>query len=180
VLERAGRVKLFGVADPALAGRTVSIVFAATHGVVAHARVAKDGSFDTTAPLPPSGVRDTNAARYTAVLGKEESINLKLRRRMVITSTSSSKGSVTIAGRVVGPLGVPVQSITLTRRVSCTKDSVVKVFRPAADGSFRVTVKAPKGLGTAVYRMTTKVRNSAQGHALFNTYTLPRAIDLQR
>jgi hypothetical protein len=180
VLERAGRVKLFGVADPALAGKTVSIVLAATHSVVAHARVAKDGSFDTTAPLPSAAVRNTNAARYTAVLGKEESINLKLRRRMVITSTSSRKGYVTIAGRVVGPLGVPRQPITLSRRVSCTKDSVVKVFRPGADGRFRVTVKAPKGLGTAVYRMTTSVRNSPQGHALFKTYTLPRAVDLQR
>jgi hypothetical protein len=178
VLERAGRVKLFGVADPALAGKTVSIVFQASHAVVAHAKVAKDGSFDTTAALPPSSVRDTNAARYTAVLGKEKSINLKLRRRMVIRSMTAHKGRVTIVGRVLPPLGSPVRSITLTRRVSCKDEKVVTRFKPHSDGRFRITVKAPKGAGTAVYRMTTKVRNSPHGHALFETYTLPRAVDL--
>jgi len=178
VLERAGRVKLFGVADPALAGKTVSIVFQASHDVVAHAKVAKDGSFDTTAALPPSSVRDTNAARYTAVLGKEKSINLKLRRRMVVKSMTARHGRVTIVGRVLLPLGKPLQSITLTRRVSCKDEKVVTRFHPRKDGRFRITVKAPKGEGTAVYRMTTKVRNSPRGHALFNTYTLPRAVDL--
>jgi hypothetical protein len=178
VLERAGRVKLFGVADPALVGKTVSIVFQASHSVVAHARVAKDGSFDTTAALPRSSVRDTNSARYTAVLGKERSINLKLRRRMVIRSMTAHKGRVTIVGRVLPPLGKPVRAITLSRRVSCKDEKVVTRFKPHSDGRFRITVKAPKGAGTAVYRMTTQVRNSPRGHAFFNTYTLPRAVDL--
>ncbi|MCW2989498.1 MAG: hypothetical protein JWM73_92, partial [Solirubrobacterales bacterium] len=44
----------------------------------------------------------------------------------------------------------------------------------------RITVTAPKGLGTAVYRMTTEVRNSPAGHAMFKTYTLPRAVELSR
>lgn len=180
VLERAGRVKLTGVAHPSLAGRTVSIVFGATGQVVARARVAKDGSFDTTAPLPRAAIRDTNAARYTAKLGKEESINLKLSRRMVLSSMTSRNGRVTIAGRVIPPLGKPLQAITLTRRVSCTEERVVTRFKPRSDGRFRITVKAPKGLGTAVYRMTTKVRSSATGSGLFETYTLPRAVDLKR
>lgn len=180
VLERAGRVKLFGVADPALAGKTVSIVFGATGNTVAHAEVAKDGSFDTTAPLPPASVRDTNAARYTAKLGKDKSINLKLRRRMIIRSMTSNNGRVTIVGRVIPPLGRPLQPITLKQRVSCNDDKVIGRFRPQRDGSFRITVKAPKGVGTAVYRMITEVRDSATGHAMFKTYTLPRAVELQR
>lgn len=180
VLERAGRVKLFGVADPALAGRTVAIVFGATGDTVAHAKVDKDGSFDTTAPLPPANVRDTNAARYTAKLGKEKSINLKLRRRMIVQSMTSHNGKVTIVGRVVPPLGRPLQPITLKQRVSCNDDKVVGHFRPHRDGSFRITVKAPTGGGTAVYRLTTQVRNSPTGHAMFKTYTLPRAVELQR
>ena len=180
VLERAGRVKLFGFADPALAGKKVAIVFNATGRTVAHARVSKDGRFDTTAPLPPMSIRDSNAARYMATLGDDESINLKLRRRMVLKSMTSRNGRVTIAGRVLPPLGQPARTITLTRRVSCTKEKVVTRFKPGSDGRFRISVKAPKGVGTAVYRMTTKVRASAGGTTLFETYTLPRAVELRR
>jgi hypothetical protein len=180
VLERGDRVKLTGVADTSLAGKTVAIVFNATGKTVAHAKVAQDGSFDTTAALPPERLRDTNDARYMATLGQEESINLKLRRRMLLTSMTSDNGKVTITGRVIPPLGKPLQPITLKRRVSCTREQVVTRFKPDADGGFRVTVKAPKGLGTAVYRMTTKVRVTAQGSGMFDTYTLPRAVDLDR
>jgi len=178
VLERGGRVKLLGVADPALAGRKVALVFDATGRRVATARVDQDGSFATTAPLPPAAIRDSNAARYRAVLGNEESINLKLRRRMVIGSMTSRNRRVTITGRVLPPLARPLKKITLTRRVSCTEEKVVTRFMPRRDGSFRVTVKAPRGLGTVVYRMTTKVRNSSTATALFETYTLPRAVDI--
>ncbi|HUS22443.1 MAG TPA: hypothetical protein VMZ66_10580 [Aeromicrobium sp.] len=180
VLERDHRVRLNGVADPALAGKRVAIVFEGTGRVVAHAKVARNGWFDTTAPLPPVNLRDTNDARYRAKLGEDESINLKLRRRMVLKSIDSEDGSVTISGRVLPPLGVPLEAITLSRRVSCEKEQVVARFKPRPDGFFRVTVKAPKGVGAAVYRMTTQVRFSAAGSALFETYTLPRAVELNR
>lgn len=180
VLERGGRVRLNGVADPALVGKRVAIVFNATGRTVAHALVEEDGTFATTAPLPPRRLRDTNDARYMAKLGSDESINLKLRRRMVIDSMTAEGRRVTITGRVVPPLSRPLQEITLTRRVSCTEEKVVTRFMPRSDGRFRVTVMAPKNLGTAVYRMTTRVRNSSTGTALFETYTLPRAVDLDR
>ncbi|MFL5847132.1 MAG: hypothetical protein ACJ762_20835 [Solirubrobacteraceae bacterium] len=180
VLERGNRVVLNGVAATSYAGKTVDIVFNATGDVVAHAKIAHDGSFDTTAPLPPERLRDTNDARYQAIVGKEESINLKLRRRMIVTSMTSDNGKVTIAGRVLPPLGKPLQAVTLRRRTSCKTEQVVTRFRPGSDGRFRITVKAPKGVGTAVYRMTTKVRVSAQGTGMFDTYTLPRAVDLDR
>jgi hypothetical protein len=180
VLERGHRVKLTGVADPSLAGKSVAIVFNATGKVVAHAKVNPDGSFDTTAPLPPRRLRDTNDARYMATLGKEESINLKLRRRMILRSMTSANGKVTITGRVIPPLDKPLEAITLKRRVSCDKEAVVTRFKPRKSGFFRITVKAPKGVGTAVYRMTTKVRVHPNGSGLFDTYTLPRAVDLQR
>lgn len=180
VLERSGRVKLTGVADPALAGKRVTIVFNATGKSVARATVNPDGSFDTTAALPPRHLRSTNDARYKATLGKEESINLKLRRRMVVRSMTAANGKVTIVGRVLPPLGKPLQAITLKQRVSCKDEKVVKRFKPGRDGRFTVTVDAPKGLGTAVYRLTSRVRFSANGTGLFNTFTLPRAVDLQR
>jgi hypothetical protein len=180
VLERGRRVRLTGVADPALAGRTVKIVFAATGRVAARAEIDEDGGFAATAPLPPRSIRSSNRARYTAVLGDERSSNLKLQRRMVVDSMTADGRRVTIAGRVLPPLGRPLARITLTRRVSCTKEVVEKRFRPDADGSFRVTVTAPRGLGAAVYRMTTHVRYSATGTGTFKTYTLPRAVDLAR
>lgn len=180
VLERSGGVKLSGVADPALAGRTVAIVFGATGRTVGYAKVARDGTFGTTAPLPPASLRGSNAARYTAALGPERSLDLKLRRRMIIRSMAARGRRVTITGRVVRPLARPVRAITLTRRVSCTEERVVTRFRPRPDGTFRVTVLAPKGLGSAVYRMTTKVLNSSSGRALFETFTLPRAVALAK
>lgn len=179
VLERAGRVLLTGVADTSLAGRTVDIVFGATGERVAEALVAPDGSFETTAPLPPRALRDTNVARYRATLGRERSLDLKLRRRMIVSSMTSRNGLVTITGRVVGPLTRPVAPITITQRVSCNDSKVVKRFRPRRDGSFRVTVAAPKGQGTAVYRLATSVRPSAHSHRLVPTFTLPRAVDLR-
>jgi hypothetical protein len=177
VVQRGHRVKLTGVADRKLAGRTVAIVFSATGRTVAHAKVSKGGTFQTTAPLPPASIRNTNAARYVAKVGSERSINLKLRRRMILSSISSRHGTITIVGHVVRPLGRPAAPLVLRRRISCQQMKVVGRFRPRSDGSFRVVVKAPRGPGAAVYRLTTFVRNPG-GHRLFSTFTLPRAVEL--
>jgi hypothetical protein len=179
VVERNGRVKLIGVADQRLAGKTVDIVFEHTGEVVGHAKVARDGGFTTAAPLPDANVRDTNLARYIAKLGRERSLDLKLRRRMIVDSMTSKGGKVTISGRVVRPLGSPVRTITLTRRVSCNHTEVVKRFTPDRDGTFRVTVPNPKNAnGAAVYRLGTQVRKTTSNPKLFPTFTLPRAVEL--
>ncbi len=178
VIERGDRVRLLGAADKRYVGKTVSLVFGATGRVVARAKVAKDGSFTATAKAPAKRLRGTNAARYQARIGKERSLDLKLRRRMMLTSVTSRAGKVTIAGRVLGPLGKPVKTITLTRRVSCKRMEVVKRFKPGSDGRFRVTVPAPKGQGAAVFRLGTQVRKTERNPKLFPTFTLPRAVDL--
>lgn len=179
VLPRDGRVKLNGAADRRYVGRTVSVVFGATGRVVARAKVRRDGSFATTAPMPPRRLRSTNAARYEARIGRERSLDLKLQRRMVLSSIVSRAGKVTITGRVVGPLGSPLRTITLTRRVSCRRSERVARFRPRRDGRFRITVAAPKGRDTAVYRLGTKVRRTTTNPKLFPTFTLPRAVELR-
>jgi hypothetical protein len=178
VLEQRGRVKLLGAADRALVGRTVDIVFSATGNVVAHAQVQPDGSFATTATLPARSIRFTNRARYQAVVGKERSLRLKLHRRMVVSGLTSKGGKVTISGRVLPPLGSPVRTIVLTRRLSCSKTEVVKRFKPARDGSFRVTVAGPVGQAAAVYRMQTSVRKTTRNPKHYPTFTLPRAVEL--
>jgi len=179
VLRSGSRVRLLGAADKRFVGRRVGIVFSATGRQVATAVVRKDGSFATSAPLPPRAIRSTNRARYIARIGSEKSLDLKLERRMFISSARTSNGRVTIIGRVTRPLGSPVQTITLVRRVSCKKTEVVKRFKPTRTGSFRVTVAAPPRQQAAVYRLGTRVRKTPRNPKLFPTFTLPRAVELR-
>ncbi|MCZ4494802.1 MAG: hypothetical protein JWP53_3733 [Conexibacter sp.] len=182
VLEQGSRVKLLGAANRAYVGKRVAIRLRATGRVVAHATVRKDGSFQTTAAMPPRAYLATharaNSVRYRAEIGKELSLPLKLQRRLIVSSLTSKAGKVTIAGRVVRPLTTPVSTIRLVRRVSCHKVVLVKRFKPNADGTFRVTVKAPKGQAAAIYRMVTSVREKASNPRSYPTFTLPRGVAL--
>jgi hypothetical protein len=147
---------------------------------VARAKVGADGFFRTTAPLPAAKLRTSNGARYTAEIGGERSLPLKLARRMTLTKLSASAGQVTLTGHVARPLSNPVRPIRLVRRVSCHKSVVVKTFRPNADGSFKTTVSAPKGAAAAVYRLSTRVRKNTHNAKTYPTYTLPAGVDLDR
>ena len=55
---------------------------------------------------------------------------------------------------------------------------VVKRFKPARDGSFRVRLKAPDDGEAAVYRMTTRVKLYEWFRKTYPTFTLPRYVDL--
>jgi len=178
VLRQGSRVKLFGVADRALVGKRVTIRFTADRRVVARPVVRRNGSFSATAPLPAASIRNTNRARYQAAVGKEKSIELKLVRRMIVSRLSSANGRVTIAGRVIRPLGSPIQPIVVRRRVSCRKTEVVARIKPSRTGAFRVTVAAPPKSLAATYRLETKVRKFTSNPKLFPTYTLPRAVEV--
>jgi hypothetical protein len=178
VQERAGKVRLLGVADRSLAGQQVKIVFPHTGKVVATPTIRPDGGFSAKAKLPPKALRSTNDARYMAVVGKEKSLSLKLERRMIVTRADSANGKVTIAGRLTRPLSQPASTITVSRRVSCKKTEVVKRIKPSANGKFKVTVDAPEGELAAVYRLTSRVRKTTRNHKTYPTFTLPRAIAL--
>lgn len=183
VLRQGKAVKLLGAANRDYAGRQVAIRLKATKKVVGHATVQKDGSFQTTAPLPPATYRTKAKAdlvRYTAEIGKEHSLPLKLDRRMIVSSLTSKDGKVTISGRVVGPLTKPATTIRLLRRVSCRQQALVTTFKPGRDGRFSVTVDAPAGQVAAVYRMTTSVRANAKNPKRFPTFTLPRGVALDQ
>lgn len=178
VVRKGSRVTITGVADKRFVGRSVTIKFAADGSIAGRALVAPNGTFKTTAALPSKRLRASNRARYQAVLDKEKSLNLKLERRMYVDRLTAKDGRVTVAGRVTRPLGTPSQTITLTRRVSCRRSEVVTRFKPGADGRFSVTVDAPKGQNSAVYRLGTKVRKTQMNKKLFPTFTLPRGVDL--
>lgn len=172
------RVQLLGAADHRFVGRRVRIVFTATGQTAATATVGPDRLFRTTATLPPRALRGTNRARYQAVIDDERSLRLKLMRRMQVRRIASAGGKVTIAGRVVRPLGRPRQEVVVRRRVSCRDSEVVGRFTPARDGTFEVTVPTPAGVGAAVYRLTTRVRKRPHRPKLFPTFTLPRVVEV--
>ncbi len=179
VLPRGNRVRLFGVADRALIGRRVTIKFTRTGATVGTPVVAKDGTFTTTAPLPARSIRDDNSTRYQAWIGRERSLPLKLARRMVLSGLSSRNGKVTISGRVIRPFGQPIQTIVVKRQISCKRMEVVARIKPSRTGAFRVTVDAPPKTLAATYRLITKVRGTVRNPKLFNTYTLPRAVEIR-
>jgi hypothetical protein len=180
VLQRDGYVRLYGAADRKYLRKRVTIVSSWNGKVVARAKVRRDGTFTVKGKLPPRALRQTNRARYQARIGKERSLRLKLYRRMLVTRMASARGKVTIAGRVVLPLARPVRTITIKRRVSCTKNVVVKTLHPDAKGRFSVTLGAPPKGQAAVYRLATKVRKNTRNKKLFPTFTLPRAVALKQ
>jgi hypothetical protein len=178
VVRRKGRVRLLGAADRALAGRRVSIVYTDTKRRVARPKVGRDGLFRATAPLPPRAVRNTNRARYVARIGKERSLKLKLRRRLLIDSVRPKGRAVVMRGHITRPLGKPIQQVVVIRRVSCGGARVVKRFKPRRDGSFRVTLQGAKTRQVATFRFRTKVRFRVGNLRLFRTYTLPTYVDI--
>jgi hypothetical protein len=180
VLERNGYARLYGAADGRFIGKRVNIVGSWNGRTAATATVAKDGTFLAKGKLPPLALRRGNRARYQAKIGTERSLRLKLFRRMLVTQLSSRSGKVTIKGRVVLPLGQPIQKITIKRRVSCTKNVVVKSLRPDSKGRFSITLGGPPSGQAAVYRLATKVRKNQHNRKLFPTFTLPRAVALRR
>ncbi|WP_445150323.1 hypothetical protein [Baekduia sp. Peel2402] len=184
VLKQDGKVKLIGAANRDYVGKKVAIRLRRGDKVVAHAVVKKDGSFETTAPLPPAAVmashKESNTLRYRAEIGKELSLPLKLQRRLTVSTLkqSSDGKTVKITGRVIGPLTTPVSDVRVVRRVSCRKVVLVKRFKPNANGTFSVSVPAPKGQSAAVYRLATSVREKASNPRSYPTFTLPRGVAL--
>ena len=178
VVRHKGRVRMLGAADRGLAGRRVSIVYTDTGKRVARPKVGKDGLFRATAPLPPAGVRDTNRARYQARIGSQRSLRLKLARRLRITKITPKGRRVVVSGVVTKPLGKPVQTITVTRRVSCGRVEVVKRFKPRKNGRFRVTLSGARKRQVATFRFRTLVRFRPGNPRLFRTFTLPQYVDI--
>jgi hypothetical protein len=178
VLRQKGKVRLFGAASRRFAGKRVKLRFLATGKVVARPVVRRTGLFAATVKLPRRGLRATNRARYRAEISKQKSLRLKLVRRMLVSGTSVEGRKVRIAGRVVKPLGAPVQRVIVKRRLSCGRYRVVKRFTPPASGRFRITLGGPPSRQAAVYRLQTRVRKYTTNPKLYPTFTLPRYVDL--
>jgi alpha-tubulin suppressor-like RCC1 family protein len=175
VVESNGRVLLDGVAAASLAGETVKILFD-DRQQVASAKVGAQGQFSTSAPLPPAKLRGGNSARYTAEAGGLKSLELKLTRRLILDPPVSAAGKVTLTGQVLPPLGKPLPVIDVEQQLTCGGGArLVAQLKPIASGRFIARVAAPAGARAALYRLSTKVRESTSSRKLFATASLPEA-----
>jgi hypothetical protein len=86
---------------------------------------------------------------------------------------------VRITGHVLAPLARPARTITIKRRVSCAREVTAKTVRPDRRGRFSVRIPAPPTGQVAVYRLQTTVPRSTRNRKLFQTFTLPRAVELR-
>jgi DNA-binding beta-propeller fold protein YncE len=172
VLAHGDRVLLEGSAANDLRGKKVEIVFDG-HEHVATATIAADGEFSTSAPLPPARLRDSNSARYMAVLGSQRSLDLKLTRRLILEPPKFSGGTVALVGQVLPPLPKPVASVSVRQQLECGKATMVGTFKPSRDGRFHITLKVPASAKAALYTlMSTIVAKPGTKHG-FATYSLP-------
>ncbi len=171
VVQQGSRVEITGAARLVLAGKRVSIKFLATHRIVATATIAADGTFSATAPLPAGKIRESNLARYEAVVGSLHSLNLKLDRRMYMTSATHSGAHILLSGYVTGSFKAGAV-VKILLRVTCSSQKVIAKVKLNAAGKFNATVPAPIGAASqiAVYRGTTTVLKD--GHPE-TTFTLP-------
>jgi hypothetical protein len=178
VVRHGNRVSVLGAADSRrFAGRKVDLVSSWNGKTVAHPTVGRDGLFRARLKLPPARLRGTNRARYEARLAGDRSLNLKLVRRMFVDSVKTQGRKITIKGHVTKPLASPIQTITVTRRVSCGRVEVAKRFKPRPDGRFTVTLTGAKTQRVATFRFRTKVRFDRFDKKLHPTFTLPRYIE---
>jgi hypothetical protein len=177
VVIRGGRVLLTGSAARTLYGSKVTIVFGAGEKV-ATATVGANGQFSATAALPPARVRDTNSARYTAEAGDQRSLALKLTRRLHLEEPKVSGGHVILTGQVVAPLASPVAEVAVEQQIACGATKRLLSFKPSRSGRFRVSIPAPAGAKAAIYRLSTKVRETTRSPHAFATYSLPLAVAL--
>jgi hypothetical protein len=174
-----GRTYVQGVAIRKFVGKTAAIYTRDGNKRVGKAKIRKTGLFSTRVPLPRASVRNTNTARYYAVVGGKKTRALKFARRMKVLGLSTRKGKVTMKGQVVAPRFSAQPTVLIKQRVTCKRYKKVARVKPDARGNFTVTFKAPsKKLGAAIYRAETSVPANTVSTKSFRTYTLPRPVGL--
>jgi virginiamycin B lyase len=182
VFPSGGRTRLLGVAPAGAVGRSITLVSGWNRKAVATVRVAADGTFSASAPLPPARLRATNSARYTARLGTSSSAALKFARRMYTTSITASGRAITFGGAATAPLARPSATVTIRAASSCTSvpsGTAVATARLGSSGRFSATFTLPPALATApvVYlRAETTVRKTTKNPKTYKTYTLVRGV----
>jgi DNA-binding beta-propeller fold protein YncE len=168
-----GRVLLIGSAAKRFVGKKVKILFDEGRQV-ATATVHADGTYTTTAPLPPPATRSAVSTRYTAEIGTLRSVHLKLTRRLLLEPPRASGHTVTLTGQVTLPLTRPVAPVVVEQQLECRHTTIAERFTPPASGRFHITLTVPAAARVAIYTLKSKVAGNT--HSLthgFTTYSLP-------
>jgi len=182
-----GRTVLRGIAGPRSVGAKVTIIATWSGKRVATAIVGGDLSFSTTAALPPKAIRNTNAARFQARLGRERSLRLKFARRMTQTvARRLDPARVQIGGRVTAPLARPVATVVVRASSRCPGRSfrgpvVARGIRVHRNGHWTASITLPPSLrGTRVFlRASTHVRKTTHNPKRFPTFSLIQGVGLR-
>jgi uncharacterized repeat protein (TIGR01451 family) len=183
-----GRTVLRGVAGPGSIGRKVTLVATSSGKRVATAIVGGDLTFSTTAALPPRAIRNTNAARFQARLGRERSLRLKFARRMTQTvARRLDPARVQISGRVTAPQARPAATVVVRASSRCPGHRsfrgpiVARGIRVRANGRWTASIALPPSLrGTRVFlRASTHVRKTARNPKRFATFSLIQGVTLR-
>lgn len=174
-----GRTFVQGVAQRKYVGKTATIYLAHGKKKVGTVTVGEDGLFNKRVALPPSKIRKTNKARYYAVVEGKKTRALKFARRMETRGLTATSKTVTLRGRVVGPLQRRQQAVTIKQRVSCKSYKTVATVKPDSKGRFTARIDAPAGDGAVIYRAQTRVGKTKNAKRLAPTFTLPRVVGLR-
>jgi hypothetical protein len=173
------RVRFQGVTTAANAGRSVPIRLTYDGRIAARAKVQPDGRFEAFGALPERSIRATNKARYRAEIDGAFSRRVKLMRRLVIDGIDMRNGKITIHATVSSPLAKHIAKVVVTQRSTCGGSAkVVARATPGRRGRVRATFKRPRGVDSAIYRVSTRVRRSHASHTTFATYSLTRGVNL--
>jgi hypothetical protein len=187
VVEGTTGVQVTGAAASSLAGRKVRILvgagsrhIGAGRKQVGSAAVAASGLFTVRVPLPSTALRraGAGAARYEAVAGSLASTAVPLSRRLTLDPPRESGGRVTLTGRVSGPLASPRAPIVVRQSTSCAGGTQVASIHPQRSGRFTVRLAEPAGVRAALYRLGTRVRQTARSRATVATSSLLEPVAL--
>lgn len=180
VYGKGSKTYVQGVAETRFVGKKATIRLRHGNKKVGTATIRKSGLFSRNVALPPKSIRNTNKARYYAVVGGKKTRALKFARRMETTSITSSGGRVRFAGRVLPPLQQSQKRVLIQQRITCTKYKTVATLKPDSKGRFKTSVKAPASDDAGIYRAQTKVIKRVGSQKLFPTFTLPRVVGIKR
>lgn len=159
------RVEVSGVARTAYGGRRAAIraLGTRTRGT---ATIQPDGSFTATLRLPPRRQRATT--RYQATVAGRRSEALKLVRRLTVVTRRTSAAGTRVTVQVSH--AKRRQTVTISRRVTCTRYTRLAAVHTTRAGRFAVTLPPPAAPEPiAYYRATAKLDRG-------RTYTLTIAV----
>jgi hypothetical protein len=184
VVRAGSKVRITGQADPANAGKAVSLLLSdkrrkrSKRVVVGSARIGPTGAFAATVAKPKKSIKTPQyLARDPA--GKRSKA-LELDRRMFADSVSVSGRRITIHGHVTKPFPRKRgQVVTVSVQKDCASRTVAGRPKLNRRGRFSLTFTAPADAPEVLVRATTKVPTRAGGASRFSTFTLPRPVSLR-